>query len=149
MEVERVNDKGCYGEILNLWEDSVRATHHFLKEEDIQYYKGNIRKHYLNAVSLFVIRDEKEQILGFMGTSDDSIEMLFIDPKKRGRGIGKRFVEYAISKLNIQKVDVNEQNEQAIVFYLKMGFIVESQSPLDGEGKPYPILHMNLKVALA
>ena len=41
-------------------------------------------------------------------------------------------------------VDVNEQNEQAVGFYLKMGFTVTGRSPLDAQGKPYPLLHMAL-----
>ena len=42
------------------------------------------------------------------------------------------------------KVDVNEQNEQAIGFYQHYGFKTISRSELDGTGKPYPILHMEL-----
>ncbi len=42
------------------------------------------------------------------------------------------------------KVDVNEQNPQAVGFYEHMGFRLVSKSELDGEGKPYPILHMQL-----
>ena len=28
-----------YDELLCVWEEAVRSTHHFLSEEDIQYYK--------------------------------------------------------------------------------------------------------------
>ncbi|MGY3917267.1 hypothetical protein [Aeromonas australiensis] len=38
------------------------------------------------------------------------------------------------------QVDVNEQNEQAVDFYLKMEFTVTGRSP----GKLYPLLHMAL-----
>jgi putative acetyltransferase len=41
-------------------------------------------------------------------------------------------------------VDVNEQNEQALGFYRHLGFEVVGRSPLDGQGKPYPLLHMTL-----
>jgi putative acetyltransferase len=40
---------------------------------------------------------------------------------------------------------VNEQNENAIGFYKKMGFYVINRSALDNEGLPYPILHMIIK----
>lgn len=32
-----------YDELIQLWEASVRSTHHFLTEDDIQYYKPLIR----------------------------------------------------------------------------------------------------------
>ncbi len=39
---------------------------------------------------------------------------------------------------------VDEQNEQAVGFYLKMGFEVAGRSELDSTGKPFPLLHMAL-----
>ncbi len=39
---------------------------------------------------------------------------------------------------------MNEQNEQAVGFYLKMGSEVEGRSEHDGFGKPYPLLHLRL-----
>ncbi len=44
--------------------------------------------------------------------------------------------------LDALKVDVNEQNPQAVGFYEHMGFEVISRSPLDSLGKPFPLLHM-------
>lgn len=41
--------------------------------------------------------------------------------------------------------DVNEQNEQAIGFYIYKGFSVAGRSELDGTGKPYPILHLKFE----
>ncbi len=53
-------------------------------------------------------------------------------------------LQYAIEQLGVTKVDVNEQNPQAVGFYEHMGFKVVSRSPLDDMGKPFPILHMTL-----
>lgn len=133
-----------FPEILNVWEKSVRATHHFLQEEDIQLYKKLIFDEYLKAVNLICIRNQNNQILGFLGTDADKIEMLFIHPDSRGQGIGKKLLEYAIHNLKTNKVDVNEQNEQAVGFYKKSGFKVIDCSELDGMGKAYPLLHMEL-----
>ncbi|MEQ9247207.1 MAG: GNAT family N-acetyltransferase, partial [Nitratireductor sp.] len=30
-------------------------------------------------------------------------------------------------------------------FYRKMGFAVTGRSPRDGDGRPYPLLHMSLR----
>lgn len=138
-------DKSEYPAIVELWEASVRATHHFLKEEDILYFKPLILNHYLDAVELSCIRDDSGVILGFQGVAEENLEMLFIHPDQRGKGIGKALLVHAVQNLGIKKVDVNEQNEQALGFYQHYGFKVISRSELDPSGKPYPILHMELK----
>lgn len=129
-------------EIVEVWEASVRATHHFLPESDILYFKPLILNEYLKAVHLECIRSLEGAIVGFMGVHEDSLEMLFIHPNARGQGLGKEFVTHAIKDLSVKRVDVNEQNPQAVGFYQHMGFHVISRSETDGMGKPYPILHM-------
>ncbi|MBG6130267.1 putative acetyltransferase [Aquimarina sp. EL_43] len=138
-------NKTEYKEVVNVWESSVRATHHFLKEEDIEYFKPLILDTYLDAVELRCIRNNKKKIIGFVGIAEQNLEMLFIHPEYRGKKIGKTLLEYAIDNLNVTKVDVNEQNEQAVGFYKHFGFEVIGRSELDSSGKPYPILHMELK----
>ncbi|MCR9262975.1 MAG: acetyltransferase [Flavobacteriaceae bacterium] len=134
-----------YQEVVQLWESSVRATHHFLKEEDIEYFKPLILNTYLDAVELRCMRNDENNILGFLGVAEQNLEMLFIDPEHRGKGVGKSLLDHAMENLNVTKVDVNEQNEQAVGFYEHFGFEVIGRSELDSSGKPYPILHMALK----
>ncbi|QLG45866.1 GNAT family N-acetyltransferase [Costertonia aggregata] len=133
-----------YTEVVELWEASVRATHHFLREEDIEYFKPLILNTYLDEVELKCIRENKK-IVGFIGVADQNLEMLFIHPEYRGKGIGKTLLDYAINKLKVTKVDVNEQNEQAVGFYKYCGFEFVKRLELDSSGKPYPTLHMELK----
>jgi len=133
-----------YPEVIRVWESSVRATHHFLKEEDIEYFKPLILNTYLDAVELRCMRNDENNILGFLGAAEQNLEMLFIDPEHRGKRIGKSLLDYSIKNLNVTKVDVNEQNEQAVGFYQHCGFEVIGRSELDSSGKPYPILHMKL-----
>jgi len=136
-----------FEEITDVWEASVRATHDFLDEKDIVYFRSLILSDYLHSVrDLFCVRDEEHNIIAFIGVADKNIEMLFIHPDARGNGIGKALVRFAIGKFGINSVDVNEQNAQAVGFYLKMGFKVAGRDELDGSGKPYPILHMQLNI---
>ena len=86
-----------FPEIIEVWEASVRATHHFLKEEDIVYFKPLILNEYLYMVKLFFTRDANGKIIGFLGTADDKVEMLFMDPSAIGSGIGRKFMNYAIN----------------------------------------------------
>ena len=143
-KIDTIN-KSEYHEVVNVWESSVRATHHFLKEEDIEYFKPLILNTYLDAVELRCVRNNEKKIVGFLGVAEQNLEMLFIDPGYRGKKIGKILLEYSIDNLNVTKVDVNEQNEQAVGFYQHCGFEVIGRSEWDSSGKPYPTLHMELK----
>src|SRR5690606_5323658 len=137
--------KDEYNEVIQVWEASVRATHLFLKEEDIQYFKPLILNTYLDAVALKCVKNETDKIIGFLGVAEQNLEMLFIHPDYRGKHVGKTLVNFAITEMNIKKVDVNEQNEQAVGFYKKCGFETIYRSEVDSAGEPYPILHMELK----
>ena len=131
-----------YGEVTDLWEASVRATHHFLSEADIRFFRPLVRHEYLRAVALCCIRDEAGEILGFAGVAGNRLEMLFIQPGLRGKGIGKSLLQYVIREKGVQYVDVNEQNPEAVGFYLHEGFQITGRSETDGMGKPFPLLHM-------
>lgn len=140
--IEYPTDKD-FSELLQVWEASVRSTHHFLTEDDIQFYKQLIPQ-YFPEVSLFIIRNRQGKIVAFMGLSEDLIEMLFICPEEQGKGLGKQLLHFAIREKQIQKVDVNEQNTAALRFYQHIGFQVIGRDEFDPSGKPYPILHMQL-----
>lgn len=72
-----------YDELLTVWEASVRSTHHFLTEENIQFYKPLVRNQYFQAVELYIIRNREGKIAAFMGLSDELIEMLFVHPDEQ------------------------------------------------------------------
>ncbi len=131
-----------FAEAADVWEASVRATHDFLREEDIQKMKPLVRDEYLHLVAPFGIRDANGRIVGFIGVAGNKIEMLFIHPDARGQGIGKQLLGYATAHLGADEVDVNEQNGQAVGFYLHAGFTVTGRSELDGQGQPFPLLHL-------
>lgn len=132
-----------YPEIVEVWEASVRATHHFLNEDHILFFKPLIPQ-YLSSVQLYCVRNEQGRIDGFLGVAENSIEMLFLAPTSMGKGIGKKLIAFAIETLKANKVDVNEQNNQAVGFYHHLGFKTSSRSETDGLGLPFPILHMEL-----
>lgn len=136
--------KADYLEIVNVWEASVRATHDFIPSSYVDTLRPMVLNQYLDLVKLRCIRNEAGNIIGFSGVAEDGLEMLFIHPDWRGRGVGKALLKYTIEEQGVTKVDVNEQNEQAVGFYLKMGFKVIGRSALDGQGQPYPLLHMQL-----
>ena len=131
-----------YPRLINIWESSVLNTHDFLKKEDFIYYKEHLTT-YFKYVSLYGF-ERNNCLVGFIGVAEDNIEMLFIHNDYRRMGIGKELILHAINNLKVNRVDVNEQNVQAVEFYKHLGFSVITRSELDGEGKAYPILHMQL-----
>lgn len=131
--------------ILKVWESSVRATHDFLGEEDILSLIPDVVEGAKYVNDLLCVRNDKGIIKAFMGVHNNKIEMLFVSDDCRGRGIGKKLIEYGIKILNVNYVDVNEQNIQAVGFYKHMGFQVFKRSDLDEQGNAFPILNMKLK----
>jgi len=133
-----------YSELIVVWEESVRATHDFLNEEHISSLKLLILQDYFDAVNLRVAKDDNNRIIGFIGVAETNIEMLFIAPELRVSGIGSMLLKNAIQHQAARKVDVNEQNPDAVGFYQHHGFKVVGRSALDGQNNPFPLLHMEL-----
>lgn len=131
-----------YSQILRIWERSVSKTHHFLRKEDFTFYKSIVSQ-LLPEVELFVF-EEDNVTKGFLGVSDNSIEMLFVDPEYFGQKVGKSLLFFAIYELHLNRVDVNEQNVRAYNFYTHFGFRNVGRDEVDGLGKPYPIIHLQL-----
>lgn len=131
-------------DIMRIWEASVLATHHFLKPADFQLIRDLLQDSFPESVDLYGFFDEAGDMQAFMGIEDRKIEMLFIATAMRGKGIGRQMMHYAMQQCNAIKVDVNEENQQALAFYRHMGFEVKGRSATDGMGKPYPLLHLEL-----
>lgn len=150
MENERLNiqslgkdarSAAMMGELLKIWEASVRASHLFLAESDIGRLVPQAEEALRQIETLWVARDNLAPI-GFMGVQGRKIEMLFLHPDHFRKGLGKRLVQLAFDELGVKFVDVNEQNPGAAKFYKKMGFKAFKRNEYDAEGNPFPILEM-------
>ena len=130
--------------LLDIWENSVRATHNFLTDAEIKRIREYVPQAINSVEHLAVAEDEYGRLAGFMGTDKDRLEMLFLSSAEIGTGLGKRLVQYGIRNYGIGEVTVNEQNPQAAGFYEHMGFEVYKRTDCDEEGNPYPLLYMRL-----
>ncbi|WEK70357.1 MAG: GNAT family N-acetyltransferase [Candidatus Chryseobacterium colombiense] len=139
----RLAIKDDYPRIMEIWESAVKATHDFLNEEDFLHFRKVIPTDYLPNLQVFLLIEQGEPI-GFASVSEENLEMLFIHNDNRGKGYGKKLFHLMKDLQEIKKVDVNEQNHQAIGFYEKLGFRKTGRSEKDGSGKNYPIIHMSL-----
>ena len=110
----RLLNESDYPRICEIWESAVRNTHDFLAEEDFLHYK-EVLPSYFPHVRL-AGWEEDGRLLGFIGTSADNIEALFVDNEARGKGIGKALLLHAINDLHIYKVDVNKKTARPWAF---------------------------------
>jgi putative acetyltransferase len=131
--------------LVDIWLRTVRATHAFLSEDDIQSFLPLVRDYLASSEPEFwVICSDSGAIMGFMGMSGSKMEALFLAPEFQRRGGGRRLVRHAQELHGELTVDVNEQNPAACRFYEACGFVVEGRSELDSSGRPFPLLHMRL-----
>ena len=130
--------------LMNIWESSVKATHHFLSDAEIDHIKAYVPQAIEGVEHLITAEDESGTPIAFMGTENARLEMLFLAPEERGKGIGKKLIQYGIKNYGIREVTVNEQNPQAVGFYEHMGFEAYKRTDYDEEGNPYPLLYMKL-----
>ena len=131
--------------LLDVWERSVRATHDFLTEAEVERIKGYVPDALHRVGRLVFARDADGKPLAFMGVQDGFLEMLFVAPEARGQGIGSTLLRYGITELGVRELSVNEQNPGACGFYEHMGFVVHKRTDTDEQGDPYPLLYMRLK----
>ncbi|KAA1193809.1 GNAT family N-acetyltransferase [Photorhabdus heterorhabditis] len=137
--------KTDFNKLLEIWEASVRATHDFLSDKHINELSPLILHTYLPALTVYKAINDKCEIEGFISVDRHRVEMLFISPDSRGKGIGKALLNFAIAELGINELDVNEQNTQGVDFYRHQGFNVFNRSEIDGQGNPFPLLHMRIE----
>ena len=129
------------GQLVDVWERSVRKTHAFLSEEEIAEIKLFVPQALMSVETLVVAKRDGSPV-GFMGVQDGRLEMLFLDPEARGRGLGRALLTYGIEQLGVNELTVNEQNPQAVGFYEHLGFKTHRRTETDEEGRPYPLLYM-------
>ena len=126
--------------LLQIWERSVRATHLFLSDAEVNRIKEYVPRAFEGVEHLIVAEVEKP--VAFMGIQNGRLEMLFVAPEERGKGIGRQLLQYGVENCAVSEVTVNEQNPQAIGFYERMGFETYKRTDTDEEGAPYPLLYM-------
>jgi putative acetyltransferase len=132
------------GALVALWERSVRETHDFLTESDIVNLRPRVGEALEDeGLDLWVLVKPDEAPIGFLGLAGDDISALFLDPAHLREGGGRLLVSHAQGlRGGALTVDVNEQNRAAREFYEALGFTMVARSPLDDEGRPFPLLHM-------
>lgn len=147
MNIKEIKDRNSLliSKLLEVWEDSVKATYLFLSDDEIKNIKKYVPQAIFEVSHLVVMENESHQPIAFMGIEDIKLEMLFIKNSERGKGLGKQLLNYGIENYNVNELEVNEQNPNAKEFYEHMGFKTYKRTELDAQGNSYPILYMKLE----
>ena len=141
--------------LADLWRRSVGATHHFLPSGEVERLFHDVRNAYLPDLEFLLVAEHApcgqaasaqyvagSTLAGFIGCNGAQVEMLFVEPRCFRHGVGRALLEHVRALHPRLTLDVNEQNPQALAFYERQGFKVVGRSALDGQGNPYPLLHM-------
>lgn len=136
--------------MLEIWEDSVRASHFFLKDNDIVEIKEEVKGAFAFLQNILVAKLNND-FAGFIGVSEKSIEMLFVASKFFNLGLGKRLILEAVNAFFTEQneilLDCNEQNERGLTFYQKLGFKERGKSQKDSKGRDFAIIHFAISRA--
>ena len=129
-------------QLIEVWESSVKATHLFLSEKEIEKIKEYVPQALKKIGHLIIIVNEINNPVAFMGIENHKLEMLFVSAVQRGKGFGTKLIQYGIREYSINELAVNEQNPEAKGFYEHNGFQVYKRTETDEQGNPYPLLYM-------
>ena len=79
-----------FEELTELWEASVRATHHFIPEQYILKLKPLVWSVYLRSMPVYTVRGP-ERIEGFMGINGDMLRCFLCTLKLWEREWGRNY----------------------------------------------------------
>ena len=82
--------------VANIWLNTNITAHYFIP---VQYWKSNFElvKELLLQATVYVYED-KQEIQGFIGLSDEYIEGIFVPDEMQSCGIGKLLLDYIKNK---------------------------------------------------
>ncbi len=126
LEKVTANKKLIVENLILIWEDAVRKTHSFLKEENIEKLRPLVKLAIKNMQTLIIAKQKDDTIMGFIALENKKIEMFFIKPEYWKLGVDKALLLFAVENYDVMWVDVNKQNVEALKFYENMGFTVFS-----------------------
>jgi putative acetyltransferase len=130
--------------VFEIWRRAVDATHDFLSAEDRRDIEVSVSE-FLPKADLWLASQGHGSAVGFMMLSGAHMDALFVHPDYHGIGVGRALVEHARRRCLVLTTDVNEQNEQAVGFYRRLGFTCIGRSAFDHQGRPYPLLHLRIE----
>ena len=86
-------------QLLKIRESSLRATHFFLSDNEINMIKEYVPNAINNISHLIIALDDSSTPIAFMGIEDKTLEMLFISAQERKKGIENIYLNTALKTM--------------------------------------------------
>jgi putative acetyltransferase len=120
-------------EIVEIWLLASLQAHDFVDASCWWQAQEDLRTRYLERARIWVF-EERGELLGFMALADDYLAALFVRPDRQGRGVGHALLQEAKLQGARLHARVFVENEQAVRFYRRRGFVIEREEfdPLTG-----------------
>ncbi len=111
--------KADINKVADIWLDTNIKSHYFISA---QYWKSNFElvKKLLLQATVYVYED-KQEIQGFIGLSDEYIEGVFVFAEMQSQGIGKILLNYVKEKRNTLFLNVYQKIHGQYLFIKEKG----------------------------
>ncbi|AWD20885.1 GNAT family N-acetyltransferase [Pseudogemmobacter blasticus] len=127
-----------------IWFEASMRAHSFIGETRLIEQRGLIEEEYLPKAETSVACLEGETV-GFISLLGSFIGGIFIAPDWQGFGIGRKLIADALARKGELSLEVYTENEQAVRFYIALGFQEVSRRAIDDFGFPFPNVTLSLK----
>lgn len=114
--------------VMQIWLDTNINAHSFIPKE---YWTDNyaVVKEILPQAEVYVYEDDDiHQIIGFIGLTNNYIAGIFVKEAAQSKGIGKQLLSYVKEFKSVLSLSVYQKNIQAISFYQREKFIIQSEN---------------------
>jgi putative acetyltransferase len=119
--------------VMEIWLFCNFRTHHFISKK---YWEKNYDevKSVFSLASVYVSEDDGE-ITGFIADMDDYVVAHFVKESARRKGIGKALLDQAKKTVDDLTLSVYEKNLDAIKFYMREGFDLQTERVDESTGE--------------
>ena len=121
--------------VMQIWLDTNIQAHNFISPK---YWEENSQmvKSILPQAEVYVYEyDATNEILGFIGLTDNFIAGLFVRSDVQSKGIGKQLLDYAKAIKNELTLTVYAKSTRAINFYHREQLTTDSEKTDDNTGE--------------
>jgi len=123
----RLNTENDIDKIVEIWFEGFKLAHNFIQEDYWKLNMAAMKETYLPMSQSYIL-EVNDIAVGFISMIEDYLAALFISPQEQGKGYGKILLNHVKDLKKSMNLKVYQENESAIRFYQKNGFVITSES---------------------
>jgi putative acetyltransferase len=121
-------------EMVRIWYDASVLAHSFIPSSFWALNKKAMRDKYFPLAENLVFEEEGKAV-GFISLVGERVCALFVAPEMQGKGIGRALLKNALGLKGNLSLKVYRENENALCFYEKCGFVAIGEEIDDFTGR--------------